>query len=85
MSEDIKQFPCPGCGGDMVFDVEKQCLTCTYCGSSLAIPKEEYTVVKEYPIETARETASRDWGGQTTVIHCDSCGAETVINANPAD
>jgi len=81
MSEENQQFPCPGCGGVMVFDVEKQCLSCPYCGNTIAITREEYSVIREYPIETAGEKASRDWGGQTTVIHCDSCGAETVINA----
>jgi predicted RNA-binding Zn-ribbon protein involved in translation (DUF1610 family) len=81
MSENKIQFPCPGCGGDMVFDVEKQCLSCPYCDNTIAIDQNEYSVIHEYPIETASDAASRDWGGQTKVIHCDSCGAETVINA----
>ncbi len=82
MREDTQQFPCPGCGGGMVFDAEKQSLSCIYCGNVIDVPKEEYTVVREYPIESAYETASKDWGGQTVVIHCDSCGAETIIPAN---
>lgn len=82
MNEVTQQFPCPGCGGDMVFDVEKQCLSCPYCGNTIEITKDDYSVIKEYPIETAMETVSRDWGGKTTIIRCDSCGAETVIDAN---
>ena len=82
MSVENQQFPCPGCGGDMTFDVEKQSLTCLYCGNKIEISKEEYTVVREYPIESAMETASIDWGGKTAEIHCDSCGAETIIPEN---
>jgi ribosomal protein S27E len=80
MSENVQQFPCPGCGGVMVFDVEKQSLSCPYCGNVIAITQDEYSVIHEYPIESAENMASRDWGGKTTVIHCNSCGAETVIN-----
>lgn len=82
MSEGTNKFPCPGCGGDMVFDAEKQSLTCQYCGNVIEIAKEDYSVVKEYPIETAMERASRDWGGKTEIIRCESCGAETIIQAN---
>lgn len=82
MSEATNKFPCPGCGGDMVFDVEKQNLSCPYCGNVIGIAKEEYSVVREYPIEMAREKASIDWGGETVDIHCDSCGAEMIIQAN---
>lgn len=82
MSVGTHHFPCPGCGGDMIFDAEKQSLSCSYCGNAINITNEEYTVVKEYPIESAMEKASVDWGGQTTVIHCDSCGAETIIQSN---
>lgn len=80
MSENMQQFPCPGCGGDMVFDPEKQCLSCPYCGNTIAITQEEHSVIREYPIESAMNAASRDWGGKTSVLHCDSCGAEMVIN-----
>lgn len=80
MSEKVEQFPCPGCGGDMVFDVEKQSLSCPYCGNVIAISQEEYSVIHEYPIESAKDMASRDWGSKTTVMRCDSCGAEMVIN-----
>jgi len=81
MSEATQQFPCPGCGASMVFDVEKQCLSCPYCGNLVDLTADGDAVIKEYPIEKARETASRDWGGKTVVIHCDSCGAEAIINA----
>ncbi|NLY17841.1 MAG: TFIIB-type zinc ribbon-containing protein [Clostridiaceae bacterium] len=82
MSERTSNFPCPGCGGDMTFDVEKQSLSCPYCGNVIEIAKEEYSVVKEYPIEMALEKASKDWGGATVAIRCESCGAETIIQVN---
>lgn len=80
MGENLQSFPCPGCGGDMVFDVEKQSLACPYCGNAINITAEENSVIHEYPIESAENIASRDWGGKTTVIHCDSCGSEMVMN-----
>jgi ribosomal protein S27E len=82
MREATQQFPCPGCGADMVFDIEKQCLSCPYCGNSVDLSIDGDSVIKEYPIEKATETASRDWGGKTVIIHCNSCGAEAVANAN---
>ncbi|NLV63436.1 MAG: hypothetical protein GXY12_08620 [Clostridiaceae bacterium] len=82
MRETTQQFPCPGCGADMVFDIEKQCLSCPYCGNSVDLSIDGDSVIKEYPIEKATETASRDWGGKTVIIHCNSCGAEAVANAN---
>lgn len=80
MGENVQQFPCPGCGGDMIFDVEKQSLSCTYCGNTIAITQDENSVINEYPIESAENMASRDWGGKTKVIRCDGCGAETIMN-----
>ncbi|NLN64376.1 MAG: hypothetical protein GX144_02995 [Clostridiaceae bacterium] len=82
MSEKVQQFKCPGCSADLAFSVDKQSLSCPYCGNAIEISQDEYPVILEYPLETAREKASRDWGGKTTVIHCDSCGAETVVNEN---
>lgn len=38
--EVIHQFPCSGCGADMVFDVEKQALSCPYCENIIEINAE---------------------------------------------
>jgi predicted RNA-binding Zn-ribbon protein involved in translation (DUF1610 family) len=30
-------FPCPGCGGQMLFDTDSQSLKCKYCGNEKVI------------------------------------------------
>ncbi|MFL6274500.1 MAG: hypothetical protein ACJ74G_04750, partial [Blastocatellia bacterium] len=33
-----ERFPCPGCGADMVFDPQNNCLSCPYCGRQEPVP-----------------------------------------------
>lgn len=72
------KFPCPSCGGGMVFDPGTQALSCLYCGNKTEIDKQE-GLIEEYNIDSFDEVDSADWGDDTRIIHCNSCGAETVL------
>lgn len=82
-SKEIKKvqtdkFPCPTCGGGMVFNPRSQALGCLYCGNKTDIEKQEAEIA-EYDINSVDEMESIDWGNDTRIIHCNNCGAETVL------
>lgn len=84
--EDLKQestdrFPCPSCGGNMVFDPATQSLKCPYCDRAIEIVNKQEEI-KEYDIETAEQSASTNWGREKRIIKCESCGAQTVLDEN---
>lgn len=79
--EATDRFPCSGCGANMLFDPESQSLTCSYCSSKIDI-EGGCGEIKEYDFNSAEESMSHDWGNETRVIHCESCGAETVLDLN---
>jgi len=88
MTEDManqaeSQNKCPACGGEMVFDPELQTLHCTYCGHKAAVEVQTGTIL-EYDFETAENTANLNWGAVKKVIHCNNCGAETVVDGSSA-
>ena len=74
-------FPCPSCGANMHFNPETQCLACAYCGGKLEIDAGRENIM-EYDFSEGEALCSTDWGNKTRVIHCDNCGAETVLEAN---
>lgn len=79
--EATDKFACPTCGANMEFDVKNQTLTCPYCSYKMEI-ENKTSEIREYDIESAEEKAPKDWGEEKRVIHCENCGAETVLGAN---
>lgn len=79
--QNTDKFPCKGCGGNMVYDPESSSLSCPYCGSKIEIAGQKGNI-KEYDFEDAENKALENWGVETRVIKCGSCGAETVLEAN---
>ncbi len=77
------RFPCPQCGADMTFNVEQQALACAYCGHHVEI-EGEVSEVKEYDLADGEDMCSSDWGNTVKVIHCESCGAQTILEAHSA-
>ncbi len=76
------RFPCAGCAGPMVFDSESQNLKCQYCGAEQTI---DYVMEQpqEHPFDNGQEDieALQNWGTEQQLIHCDTCGGETLIPA----
>lgn len=78
--KDTDKFPCTSCGGNMVFDPENGGLSCPYCGNHTVISRNN-NEIKEYDFDSEIENHRGDWGSKTSVIKCESCGAETVLDA----
>jgi len=76
------RFPCAGCAGPMVFDTESQSLKCQYCGNVQPIDNA-IAQPKEHPFRSNDENLHelQDWGTEQQVIHCETCGGETLIPA----
>lgn len=72
---------CAKCGGQNVFDPETQGLKCIYCGGIEEIHIDPEQEIVSYPLEEARKDARlQNWGEAKRVIHCDNCGANSVLD-----
>ncbi len=71
---------CPGCGANMVFDPDSQCLICNHCGS-----KKDFSGEGELAEELSLAEAfgeRNNWAKEeTSVFSCDNCGAKVVLSA----
>ncbi len=72
-------FPCGSCGGNMTFDPESNALSCSYCGNRMVIESNE-DEIREYDFNNVQEEQESNWGQETSVIKCENCGAETVLD-----
>lgn len=81
-------YKCPNCGADIKFSAKDQKFTCEYCLSSFtqeemkAIAASQEQQAAARPQEEIQTDA--DFAGQTSVYHCDSCGAEIMADDNTA-
>ena len=71
-------FSCPSCGARPLWDPEAQQLKCPFCGSMSEVEMDR-TPPAEYDLEGAPPAQALDWGEQKRVIHCQACGAETIL------
>ncbi len=79
--EKSASFACESCGAMALYDPESGKLKCPYCGHMTDID----TVVgkqKEYALDDAPTAKQKDWGTTMRVVHCESCGAQTVLEKN---
>ncbi|MCP4518033.1 MAG: hypothetical protein GY824_22730, partial [Delftia sp.] len=76
-----QQFKCPRCGASTAYSAGEAALACAHCGHVEApdapvvgreAPQAEFTV------ETMEQEA-RGWGQVRREIHCQSCGADIVL------
>ena len=66
-------FKCKSCGGDLIFNIEKQDMECVFCNSHFGV--EEYAEDR---------VAEEDEVYETTVYTCTQCGAELTSQDNSA-
>jgi DNA-directed RNA polymerase subunit RPC12/RpoP len=74
-------FPCPGCGADLVFDPKENCLTCPYCGLQEPIPQSDQSVI-ERSYEQYLHPDSEQMGtvGENALeVSCTRCGATVTF------
>ncbi|HEX3028648.1 MAG TPA: hypothetical protein VHT34_04975, partial [Clostridia bacterium] len=76
--ENSKVYLCSGCGGNMEFDISSQKLKCPYCGEEADIRDDRE--VREYDFsEVADRESSGEWDSEVSVVRCEGCGGETVV------
>ncbi|ARC83345.1 putative zinc finger domain protein, LSD1 subclass [Clostridium argentinense CDC 2741] len=79
--KDTDKFTCSGCGANMIYDPNIKMLTCPYCSNNKKIEVEGGNI-EEHDFYSTVDKQDTDWGAETRVIHCDSCGAETILEKN---
>jgi len=72
-----ERFPCPGCGADMVFDPQNNCLSCPYCGRQEPVPVSSGSV-EERSYEAYLQAGAAQMGtlaANAVEVTCTQCGA----------
>ena len=75
---DTEHLKCEACGGNMVFDPEKQMLFCEHCGSTQIIDQKSRAL--ELNIQSAFSSDSQVETEEKIVFTCDNCGAKVVLD-----
>lgn len=78
MSIDSISRKCPGCGGNLVFSVKDQSLTCSFCGN--AYSPEKLELLEQ--IRVFDEGSSDEREDDKNEIVCGSCGARVITEKN---
>lgn len=71
-------YKCNGCGNDMIFNPDQQCLTCKSCNSVLPIKTS-----KGLPKHNLDENLAQNsdvWAKQVNNMSCPNCGANVLLN-----
>lgn len=72
-------YKCPNCGGNLEYNPKNENMKCPYCEYEEVI--EISNEVQEYDFsEYKRREEKGNWTKGVELIHCDSCGAETVVS-----
>lgn len=85
VTEQSRTYPCAACGGDLVFDIERQLLACPFCGSTQEIT-DDGDAPRERDLRAAlaalrageRGTQGPQVAGEKEVV-CQSCGGHTTF------
>ena len=73
-------FPCANCGAKTTWDPESDSLACEYCGTKVAVPRGEGTIV-ERALEDAG-SAARGLGVELRAARCGNCGATVCFSTS---
>ena len=78
---ETESVKCSSCGSNMVFNADTQTLYCEHCGTTQAFDLN--TVAKEQDLRLALYQTDNQWSkDETSVFHCDNCGAKVVLSAS---
>ena len=89
---DINQFQCPGCGARLIYDGEKEQMTCQYCDSTFTMEqiraeqeaKAEMAGGSQMEWQTSASSVITGEDGKVQGYSCPSCGAQMVADENTA-
>ncbi|TYQ13222.1 UNVERIFIED_CONTAM: A2L zinc ribbon protein [Acetivibrio alkalicellulosi] len=78
-SSSSEVYMCPNCGGNVEYDISSQMLKCPYCDTEINF-KDEDSTINDYRFDDVAKIESKSsWGNEVSVVKCDGCGAETVV------
>ncbi|MBE5970909.1 MAG: TFIIB-type zinc ribbon-containing protein [Lachnoclostridium sp.] len=77
----VMSYKCPNCGGGLIFNPEKQKLTCEYCLSEFSENEMEEGQEPECVSAESMDSGTRE---EAVVYVCPSCGAEIVTDETTA-
>lgn len=86
VTEDTRTYPCPSCGGVLVFAPATQDLACQSCGNRLALPPalSRPAAVAKRDLAQAMAELQATVGQRPTTLErevvCQSCGGHTVFS-----
>ncbi len=76
-----ESYSCLSCGGAVQFDPDTQNLKCQFCKTITAF-EHPVLEIKSYALAAGFAQCETDWEQELRVIHCNSCGAETVLEGS---
>ncbi len=77
-----QNFPCPGCGAELMWTPGAAGLTCEYCGHEVkSEAANQPYVATEHRLDQAATSAARGWGTEMQEFQCDACGAISEVDA----
>ncbi|MFN8006324.1 MAG: hypothetical protein U0V70_04745 [Terriglobia bacterium] len=80
-SSKVRQYPCPGCSAELVFEPKNGRLTCPYCGREEEIPASASAIQERSYQSYLDLKPERFQTVETGVleVHCQQCGASVVF------
>jgi len=92
--KDVNQFQCPCCGARLIYDGEKEQMTCQYCDSTFSMEqvkaeeaaKEEMAAGSDMNWSTSSSSSAVICGpdGKVEGYSCPACGAQMMADENTA-
>jgi predicted RNA-binding Zn-ribbon protein involved in translation (DUF1610 family) len=76
-SRESSKFPCPSCGAVMTFNPESGNLHCDFCQNNIDFERKQGEIWED---DFFRVADDKKEAQSSLTIHCQSCGAKTVIN-----
>lgn len=84
-SAQIRKFPCPRCGADLVWMPGAARLRCEYCGFTREVAPSGDAQVRERPLEEElRRPRDLGWGMERKSYRCSRCGAVETLEPGVA-
>ena len=73
-------FKCPTCGANLKYDIEKQGMTCEFCGTVINVAGEVSHEEKDLDFSVIDDKSR--WTNEVRLSHCQNCGAEIEVDTN---
>ena len=83
MDNSTVSYKCPNCGGELMFDADRQKFICGWCCSDFSA--DEITSCAHADAQDSEKAAAAEQFAQDTDVYiCSSCGAEIICDHNTA-